>query len=246
MIPPPLASHRSAPRARPGIGAGTALRRRPGAECARAGPRRRRSQPPPRQAPAPRRDRQPRPRPRLRGRPMPKLSSSAIRNSMRSAPTSAVSAENQAKLRREIETIGEDRRTLNQQLIDTAARVRDVEASIDATRRAAQAARRAGDRSAQIARRTPQRRSSKFSAALQRVGHQPPPALLVRPEDALKAVRTAITLGAVLPDMRSPGRCDCRRPRRPPRRAQGHRRRDASISRTIAIVLGHEQLRMKC
>src|SRR5262249_24797856 len=40
-------------------------------------------------------------------------------------------------------------------------------------------------------------------AALQRAGHQPPPALLVQPEDALKAVRTAITLGTILPDMRS-------------------------------------------
>src|SRR6202034_3415013 len=36
----------------------------------------------------------------------------------------------QAKLRREIESLGDDRRALNQQLIDTAARVRDVEASI--------------------------------------------------------------------------------------------------------------------
>ena len=40
-------------------------------------------------------------------------------------------------------------------------------------------------------------------AALQRIGRQPPPALMVRPEDALQAVRTAITLGAVLPDMRA-------------------------------------------
>ena len=43
------------------------------------------------------------------------------------------SAENQAKLRREIDELGDDRRALNQQLIDTAARVRDVEASIEAT-----------------------------------------------------------------------------------------------------------------
>src|SRR5262249_15784908 len=39
-------------------------------------------------------------------------------------------------------------------------------------------------------------------AALQRIGRHPPPALMVRPEDALKSVRTAIMLGAVLPDMR--------------------------------------------
>jgi septal ring factor EnvC (AmiA/AmiB activator) len=39
-------------------------------------------------------------------------------------------------------------------------------------------------------------------ASLQRMGRHPPPALLVRPEDALEAVRTAMLLGAVLPEMR--------------------------------------------
>lgn len=40
-------------------------------------------------------------------------------------------------------------------------------------------------------------------AALQRMGRQPPPALLVRPHDALEAVRSAMLLGAVVPDMRA-------------------------------------------
>ena len=39
-------------------------------------------------------------------------------------------------------------------------------------------------------------------AALQRIGHRPPPALIARPEDALQSVRTAMMLGAVLPEMR--------------------------------------------
>jgi len=39
-------------------------------------------------------------------------------------------------------------------------------------------------------------------AALQRIGRRPPPAIVVQPEDALQAVRTAIMLGAVLPEMR--------------------------------------------
>jgi murein hydrolase activator len=39
-------------------------------------------------------------------------------------------------------------------------------------------------------------------AALQRLGRKPPPALMVSPEDALQSVRTAILLGAVLPDMK--------------------------------------------
>src|SRR5208282_3156723 len=41
-------------------------------------------------------------------------------------------AETQAKLKLEIEAISADRTAFNQQLIDTAARVRDVEANIDA------------------------------------------------------------------------------------------------------------------
>lgn len=39
--------------------------------------------------------------------------------------------------------------------------------------------------------------------ALQRMGLNPPPAILVKPEDALSSVRSAILLGAVVPEMRS-------------------------------------------
>jgi len=39
-------------------------------------------------------------------------------------------------------------------------------------------------------------------AALQRMGRNPPPALLVTPDDALKSVRSAILLGAVVPGIR--------------------------------------------
>src|SRR4029079_11110999 len=39
-------------------------------------------------------------------------------------------------------------------------------------------------------------------AALQRMGRRPPPAILVRPEDALTSVRSAILLGAIVPDLR--------------------------------------------
>jgi septal ring factor EnvC (AmiA/AmiB activator) len=39
-------------------------------------------------------------------------------------------------------------------------------------------------------------------AALQRAGRRTPPALLVRPEDALQSLRTAMLLGAVVPELR--------------------------------------------
>jgi len=112
------------------------------------------------------------------------------------------SVESQAKLRIEIEALGQDRRKFNQDLIGTAARVRDVEASIDATR-----ARLAPlDAREKLLRKSLNERRDvvvEILAALQRIGRQPPPALMVQPEDALQAVRTAITLGAVLPEMRA-------------------------------------------
>jgi septal ring factor EnvC (AmiA/AmiB activator) len=40
-------------------------------------------------------------------------------------------------------------------------------------------------------------------AALQRIGRDPPPALLVSPEDALSSVSSAILLGAVVPEIRA-------------------------------------------
>jgi len=111
------------------------------------------------------------------------------------------SAQNQAKLRSEIDALGQDRAKFNQQLIDTAARIRDVEANIDATQARLEPL---DDQERLFQKSLDERRGVivEILAALQRIGRQPPPALLVRPEDALQAVRTAITLGAVLPEMR--------------------------------------------
>jgi murein hydrolase activator len=112
------------------------------------------------------------------------------------------SAESQIKLRSEIQALGQDRRKFNQQLIDTAARVREVEANINATQE------RLGtlDGQERLLQNSLDQRHAvivEVLAALQRMGQQPPPALMVQPEDALTAVRTAITLGAVLPEMRA-------------------------------------------
>lgn len=110
--------------------------------------------------------------------------------------------EAQTKLKLEIEAIGADRRALNQQLIDTAAHVRDVEANIETT----QARLKPLDEREHIFKISLDERRAvivEILAALQRIGRQPPPALMVRPEDALQAVRTAIMLGAVVPEMRA-------------------------------------------
>jgi murein hydrolase activator len=112
------------------------------------------------------------------------------------------SAENQLKLRSQIQALGQDRRKFNQQLIDTAARVREVEANINATQDRLDAL----DGQERLLQNSLDQRHAvivEVLAALQRMGQQPPPALMVQPEDALTAVRTAITLGAVLPEMRA-------------------------------------------
>jgi murein hydrolase activator len=109
--------------------------------------------------------------------------------------------ENEAKLKREIESIGDDRRKFNQQIIETAARVVDVE------ERAAQTQERLDvlDDKEQALRTSLQERRGLIAevlAALQRIGRQTPPALMIRAEDALQSVRSAMMLGAVLPEMR--------------------------------------------
>ncbi len=112
------------------------------------------------------------------------------------------SIQNQAKLRIEIEALGQDRRKFNQDLISTAARVRSVENNIDATRTRLEPL----DEKEKLFRQSLAERRDvivEILAALQRIGRQPPPALMVRPEDALQAVRTAIMLGAVVPEMRA-------------------------------------------
>jgi murein hydrolase activator len=112
------------------------------------------------------------------------------------------SAESQAKLRREIDALGDDWRALHQKLVDTATRVRDVEASVEAARARLKPL---DDQETSIRSSLDERRAAivEILAVLQRVGRQPPPALIVQPEDALQAVRTAITLGGLLPDMRA-------------------------------------------
>jgi murein hydrolase activator len=107
-----------------------------------------------------------------------------------------------AELRREIDALDNDSATLNQSLIDTSARVQALETAIAATEARMQglAASEAALRSSLLERRDV---LAEVLAALQRMGHRPPPAILVRPEDALASVRSAILLGAVVPDLRA-------------------------------------------
>jgi septal ring factor EnvC (AmiA/AmiB activator) len=111
-------------------------------------------------------------------------------------------AESQAKLKAEIASIGQDRSKLNQQLIEIAGQVRSVEDRVGET----EARLRVLDaREQQIRDSLDSRRSEvvEVLAALQRAGRRTPPALLVRPEDALQSLRTAMLLGSVVPELRA-------------------------------------------
>jgi septal ring factor EnvC (AmiA/AmiB activator) len=111
-------------------------------------------------------------------------------------------AEAQQKLKAEIAAIGQDRSKLNAQLIDIATQVRNVETRI------AEAEARLPPldaRDQQIRGSLDSRRAEivEVLAALQRAGRRTPPALLVRPEDALESLRTALLLGSVVPELRA-------------------------------------------
>jgi len=110
-------------------------------------------------------------------------------------------AELQQKLKADIAAIGQDRSKLNQQLIDIATQVRTVETRIGET----EAGLRPLDSREQQVRATLDSRRTEIVevlAALQRAGRRTPPALLVRPEDALQSLRTAMLLGSVVPELR--------------------------------------------
>jgi septal ring factor EnvC (AmiA/AmiB activator) len=110
-------------------------------------------------------------------------------------------AELEARLKAEVESIGQDRSKLNEALIDAAGRLRTLETQI-ATREGR--IQTLDDNERAIRESLADRRAviAEVLAALQRIGRRPPPALMVRPEDALQSVRTAMMLGGVLPEMR--------------------------------------------
>ena len=113
----------------------------------------------------------------------------------------AVSAKRSEELQQEVDRIRKDRASLNTAIIQAAktekklaADVLDLEERLTATGREADTVRASlRERKALLA---------EVLAALQRMGLNPPPAILVTPEDALSSVRSSILLSAVVPDMR--------------------------------------------
>ena len=118
-----------------------------------------------------------------------------IRNRM------ALSQERLSVLAEEIGAIKKDNATLTAALIQAAKTEKKLAHEIeDIGRRLADL-----EQKSDLVRASLQSRRSLLSevlGALQRMGLNPPPAILVRPEDALSSVRSAILLGAVVPELR--------------------------------------------
>lgn len=92
-----------------------------------------------------------------------------------------------AGLRQALVASAEKRKSLEKQTLEDEAKLRDLEARLGKVKASLH------DRRGLLA---------EVLAALQRMGRNPPPALLVSPDDALSSVRSAILLGAVVPGVR--------------------------------------------
>ncbi len=113
----------------------------------------------------------------------------------------SVSSERVAALDNEIAALKKDQTTITAALIQSAKTEKKLSEDI-----AGFSEKLAGLREQEDGIRTSLRARrgalAEVLAALQRMGLNPPPAILVRPDDALASVRSAVLLGAVVPEMR--------------------------------------------
>ncbi|MFC6446378.1 murein hydrolase activator EnvC family protein [Shinella zoogloeoides] len=112
-----------------------------------------------------------------------------------------VSDEKTKQLEAEIATLEKSRQTLREEIVKSAALRKEMEGKILDGEKRLEGMR---EEEAGVRASLHERRGllAEVLAALQRMGRNPPPALLVTPDDALASVRSAILLGAVVPGIR--------------------------------------------
>ena len=116
--------------------------------------------------------------------------------------TLKASEQQRRQIEADVEAIRLDRARLNAALIETTAKVQETESQrAAATARLAELNINADALSASLDNRRVV--ISDVLAALQRMGRDPPPAILVRPGDMVEAVRAAMMLGATISDLKS-------------------------------------------
>jgi murein hydrolase activator len=113
----------------------------------------------------------------------------------------SLSAERIASLSAEIAAIKKDQATITAALIQSAKTERKLSQDIEDITDRVEALKL---QEADVKRSLAGRRGvlAEVLGALQRMGLNPPPAILVKPDDALASVRSAILLGAVVPELR--------------------------------------------
>lgn len=104
------------------------------------------------------------------------------------------------ELQRKINGLSQDRVDLTQRLIETAERIKDSEAQMSARE---ERLATLGERKTALLESLAERREvlSVLISGLQKIGYNPPPTLIVKPGNALVAIRSAVVLRSVLPDL---------------------------------------------
>jgi septal ring factor EnvC (AmiA/AmiB activator) len=116
--------------------------------------------------------------------------------------TQRESEEQRRAIETEIDSVRADRARLSAALIETTAKVQDAErGAAAATDKLARLHATADELSRSLERRRAV--IADVLAALQRMGSNPPPAILVKPDDMSEAVRAATVLGSVIPELKS-------------------------------------------
>lgn len=112
-----------------------------------------------------------------------------------------LSQQRQQQLQEEVAQLEGDRKNLTSNLIETADRIKQLERSL--TQSEARLKTLFQDETTLRVSLAEQRDAlSGILAALQRIGRNPPPALAIKPADALDAVRSAILLSTLVPEIR--------------------------------------------
>jgi septal ring factor EnvC (AmiA/AmiB activator) len=112
------------------------------------------------------------------------------------------SEEQRRAIEAEIDSVRADRARLSAALIETTAKVQDSERGAAAATDKLASLNATAD---ELSRSLERRRGviAEVLAALQRMGSNPPPAILVKPDDMSEAVRAATVLGSLIPELKS-------------------------------------------
>ena len=116
--------------------------------------------------------------------------------------TLKASEDQRKKIEAEIQAVKQDRAKLAAALIDANTKVQTAEGKIRANENRLETMR-GSEEAIKLSLESRRAVIGEVLAALQRIGRSPPPAIMVRPQDMLQAVRTAMMLGAVLPDLKA-------------------------------------------